>query len=159
MFKVQEVSDLEFSASVLKPGALYELRTKHPLIDYVGYLRDSNNVFWLVFIQVSLQNYKDHTPMSDIFHKPPSKRSVPRELKGSKKHTLYSFYLNLAKITEDQEANVIFLYVSPEETDASNVLPLLQMEIKKAKRKQKMNVGVLTKLSKFFTTMMEFSKQ
>ena len=94
ILKVQEVSDLELSACVIKPGTLYKLRTKYPLIDYVGYLQDSSklNMYWLVYIQVSLQIHKDH------------------------------------------EANIIFIYVSPEETKSDNA-------------------------SELFTTMLEFSKQ
>ena len=56
ILRVTHVTDLEAPADKLYPGFLYELRTRHPILDYVGYLEDFRKESYLVFVQVSLQN-------------------------------------------------------------------------------------------------------
>lgn len=59
----------------------------------------------------------------------------PLELKGSKAQTLSSYYRNLSKIrTDDTEAKVMLLYISPKETDTKNPLPSLQEKVKKERK-------------------------
>lgn len=55
------MTDLEVPANKLYPGFLYELRARHPILDYVGYLES-----YLVFVQVSLQKNKDHVEMYNV---------------------------------------------------------------------------------------------
>ena len=147
--------------SDLKVNTLYELRTSHPIIDCVGHLEDAKGTQWLVFIQVSLQKYKTHRKLCDILRRFKSKKHTPRELRNSR-FTLYTYYRHLVRIaSDDNEAKVALLYVSPEETNTENVslvLPSLQNSLKKFKNlKQKLHVGILSKNdSPFYNTMLEF---
>ena len=71
--QVDAVKQLEPLQDKLQEGILYELKTNHPIVDGIGYLCDTKGEFWLVFIQVSLQTYKKHRSMCDIFKRPPNK--------------------------------------------------------------------------------------
>ena len=146
--------------SQLLPSRLYELRSHHPIVDSVGRLQDTEKNYWLVFIQVSLQAYEDHRKMCDMFHKPPSKRHVPQELKDDKGNmSLYSFYRTLFNIKYEEKANVMLLYVSPEETAEKSkiILPTLQQSIKELRFiNQKLHVAVLSARSSFFHVMKDF---
>lgn len=74
-FSFESVISLESPPSQLHLNNLYELRSQHQVIDCVGCLQgDKEKDFWLVFIQVSLQAYKEHRKMCDLFHKPTSKQ-------------------------------------------------------------------------------------
>ena len=151
---VAHVTDLEGPADKLYPGFLYELRARHPILDYVGCLQDIRKEYYLVFVQVSLKKYNDHSEMSNVFLRPKNKRATPDELKDSKQTNLYSFYLNLAK--SYHPLNIIFLYVSPEETNSVNILPKLKAKIKEAKVKETIRVGVLTNTSDFYSNMLSY---
>ena len=45
----------------LTTGSLHEMRARYPVVDAVGYLQEyRSGRKWLVFIQISLQNYNEH---------------------------------------------------------------------------------------------------
>ena len=151
----------------MHPSHLYELRSHHPIVDSVGRLQNTEKNNWLVFIQVSIQAYEDHTNMCDMFHKPPdmfhkppSKRHVPQELKGVKGNmSLHSFYRTLFNIKYEEKENVMLLYVSPEEIAEKSkiILPTLQQSIKELRFiNQKLHVAVLSTSSTFFRVMKDF---
>lgn len=73
---------------------LYELRSCHPIIDFIGYLQDSNsNTMWLVFIQISLMKYSNHkAQLGNIFKRNPMKGTTPKELKNCSQLSYYSYY-------------------------------------------------------------------
>lgn len=51
----------------LEKGILYQLRINHPIIDAVGLLH-GNGKWWLVFVQVSVQSYINHSSkLADLF--------------------------------------------------------------------------------------------
>ena len=70
---------------------------------------------WLVFIQTYLSAYDEHqSKLSNLLTLPNKK---PKELKGSRQRTLYSYYNQLAG---NEVKNVLFIYVSPEEMDSDD---------------------------------------
>ena len=154
-FFIASMMTLDSITSKFDPKSLYELRRQHPIVDSVGYLQDEFNRFWLVFIQVSLQAYKDHRKMCDLFHKPPSRKNTPRELINKRNMSLYSYYRRLCGIQYQENANIMLLYVSPMEinnVDPTNVLPSLQESINKLKKvKQEIHVAILSKHSTFYS--------
>ena len=86
----------------MRKNELYELRVMHPTIDGVGLLREEGSCEdWLVFIQVSLSHYSRHcSKLPDIFKNKYSTKSMPLELKNSKKGTSF-FYRRLAGIKKN----------------------------------------------------------
>ena len=79
-FKISLVTRLGSHPTALC-NTLYELRRQYPIIDCVGYLPDLHGMYWLVFIQVSLQSYEGHKNLCNMFRKAPPKSHVPEELK------------------------------------------------------------------------------
>ena len=115
-------------------STLYELRRQHPAIDAVGLLKDESGQNWLVFIQVSIQRYQDHQSMIKLFHKPPSIRHTPTELKKNKTISLYTFYKRLCITSSMTDIKVMLVYVSPLEQIAEiNMLSHLHDEVKQLK--------------------------
>ena len=136
----------------LQRGVLYDLRSRHPTIDGVGLLYEEVTLIpWLVFIQISLSRYDEHrSKLSDLLSLP---KEEPKELKGSRQKTLYSYYKRLGG---DEVEKVMFLYVSPEEMDCNNspILPSLHKYLTKAKNNQ-MHFGILSGKSKFMSFLQE----
>jgi len=118
-------------------------------------LKIKNEQYWVVFIQVSLQTYYDHKKkLTDMFHKPPSLKSTPIELKKKRNISLYTYYRRSFCIKYENKVNVILLYVSPMEMGdrgQKETLPMLQESIKSLKHvKQVIHVGILSNASSFF---------
>lgn len=160
-FSISSVTRLDTKPpDTLSNGILYEFRSQHPIVDCVGYLQNETKTKWLVFIQVSLQAYRDHQNMVDFFHKPPSARHVPKEIKETPNLSLYTFYRKLCNLENDNTTKVMMLYVSPREANIkapASLLPELQEGIKKLTHvKQQMHVGILSEKSSFYEVKEEF---
>ena len=138
----------------LQTGTLYELRTCHPALDAVGLLNEKGTAkSWLVFIQISLTEYKHHrSKISNILIPPKSKKSMPS---SSAANTLYSYYRNLANLSSrDDDKDVIFVYVSPQDTDTVT-LSNLKEEIRNKTLNQSIHVGVVSSKSSFYPCILE----
>lgn len=59
--RITDVVELDGDKDNLAIGSLYKMRAQYPIVDTIGHLKQHNSENkWLVFIQVSLQRYKDH---------------------------------------------------------------------------------------------------
>ena len=89
-----------------------------------------------------------------MFHKPPSLRSTPTELKNKRNISLYTYYRRSFRIKYEDRENIMLLYVSPMEMGdrgQKETLPMLQESIKSLKHvKQEIHVGILSNSSSFF---------
>ena len=83
--KINCLGNTKFFA-VLERGVLYELRASNPTVDGVTLLKDDREIYWLVFMQVSLQAHEQHRDLCNLFHKPLSKRQPGSTTKPSKSH-------------------------------------------------------------------------
>ena len=137
----------------LQTGILYELRTRHPALDAVGLLNEKS---WLIFIQISLTEYKHHrSKISNILIPPKSKKSMPPEISSSAAKTLYSYYRNLANLSSrDDDKDVIFVYILPQDTDTVT-LSNLKEEIRNKTLNQSIHVGVVSSKSSFYPCILE----
>ena len=122
----------------------YELKRLHSIVDCVGYLIDENRNQWLVFIQISLQRYRTHRKLCDMF----------RHNVQNASWSIYTYYRQLFSI-KYKSTKVLLLYISPRETELP-ISPDLQSSVKKHKINQQMYVGVLAKDATFYKEMMEF---
>ena len=131
---------------------LYELKRAHPIVDFVGNLKASGGggEEWLVFIQISLQTYKDHkSKLVDMFK---------RNSRNTKNKTwsLYTEYINKFSIGyTNNSKNVLLLYISPQEKDVAkfrvDVGDIVTVN-------QKIHVGLLAKDAPFYQEMENFEK-
>ena len=95
----------------LHEGVLYHLREKHPVIDAVGLLRDSEKELWLVLIQISMSTYQTHRSKA---------QNVKDFVNGAEKatcicniqHTLLSYY---EKLVLGVSFKSLYVYVSPKQ--------------------------------------------
>ena len=152
---VSSVGCLQYCGSSLSVNALYEMSSRYPLLDFVGYLTDNSGVRWLVFLQLSLKPYDKHVSISGIFKK---QKYTPKEINNSPFYTLYSYYRNLGGIKEaDSSAKVILGYISPQELEFEDrILPDLQDEIKQVRKNQEMHVAIVQQNSGFYSTILQF---
>jgi len=126
------VQKLDVPLTTMNVGFLYQLRARHPQIDGLGLLcEEKQKKQWLVFVQVSISLYKDHkSKLSKLTH---VCQQRPQELsKVTGRTTLFSYYKNIAKISED--TNILFLYISTAEVygeSTTTVLPDLRDEFTK----------------------------
>ena len=156
-FTVLFVDKLTPDLTQLQTGILYELRTRHPALDAVGLLNEKGTAkSWLVFIQISLTEYKHHrSKISNILIPPKSKKSMPPEISSSAAKTLYSYYRNLANLSSrDNDKDVIFVHVSPQDTDTVT-LSNLKEEIRNKTLNQSIHVGVVSSKSSFYPCILE----
>lgn len=101
-----------------------------------------------------MTEYKHHrSKISNILIPPKSKKSTPPETSSSAK-TLYSYYRNLANLSWHDNQDVIFVYVSPQDTDTVTLLNL-QEEIRNNKLNQPIYVGVVLSKSSFYPCILE----
>lgn len=108
---------------------LYELWNRHPVIDCVGYvtsLVNGSKRDCLVFIQLSLQKYRDHTRLSEVFRKQPTKQHLPKDMVDSKL-SLFLYYLKLCE--PKSEDMILFMYISPEETEELSLLQSIRNDM------------------------------
>lgn len=73
---ISSVVSLSLLDTEVKQGILYEMRASYPVVDAVGYLKGNDENRWLVFIQVSLQEYVKHRSLCDLFHRAPMHSGV-----------------------------------------------------------------------------------
>ena len=134
----------------LKENVLYELQRAHPIVDCVGYLKDDGNADWLVFVQISLQLYKDHpTKLSKMFK---CNSGNPK----NKSWSLYTHYRQAYKIDyRDSSMRTLLLYVSPSE---SEITALMKDSIKEVHINQILNIGVYRMGSPYHEEMQRFEK-
>ena len=158
-FSIQAVT---FFQDRLNRGDLYELWYQHAVIDFVGCLKHSDNdLYALVMIQLSLQKYTVHKKLSELFTQPPPKSHVP-ECMEKTGLTLFSYYLQLANLHKEKEIEVIFIYISPEEQNISELLCQLQDDLKgygnKLPKLLKLRVcvGTLHRESEFYPNMVTY---
>ena len=64
---IEKVLQQETVDATIQQNTLYELRTSHPIVNALGYLHETDDTYWLVFIQISLQRYEDHQSLCDLF--------------------------------------------------------------------------------------------
>ena len=97
---------------LLADNEIYHLRPKHPAIDGVCVAVDSKNDRYLLLLQVSLRKYRLHESKGkDI------RNRVDKIFEGKVQDgTIAEYYKHLAKVEQDE--NVIFVYVSPNEDKA-----------------------------------------
>ena len=71
-FKIDKIQELSLQQNHLDTNALYEMRASYPIVDAVGHFQEiTSGQNWLVFIQISLQEYERHRCLSDLFHRSP----------------------------------------------------------------------------------------
>lgn len=106
--------------SMLIPGYMYHLRPGHPAIDGVC-VASIKSEKYLLLLQVSLCSYSNHlSKASDIrLEVTKQERKLAEELKLPTASTsIAQYYQHLGgKITEEK---VIYVYISPKETDPPN---------------------------------------
>ena len=101
---------------------MYELKIMHPVLDFVGYLQSCDKKMYLVFVQLSLQTYKAHRKLSEIFRVSPSKIVCQK----FSSYSLFDFYYKLIETKEVDK--IVFLYISPEE-ESTSLLKQLQTDL------------------------------
>lgn len=85
---IDKVVDLNGTETELTIGSLYQLKSRFPIIDAVGYLKDLEaGKNWLVFIQLSIQDHKIHRSMFDVFSIPSSR---------SRNDTIFDYFKQLS---------------------------------------------------------------
>lgn len=141
---------------------LYELYTRHPVIDCVGYISSvvqGCTTKYLALIQLSLQRYQSHTKMSEAFRKLPNQCRVPEDMKNL---SVFDFYLKLGKLKD--EDNILFIYISPEETEVKPLLQSIKSDIKPVAQqyanciKNKIHFGAIPHESQLYSEMGQFRK-
>ena len=103
----------------MQRNTLYELRTSHPIVDALGYLHQTDDTYWLVFIQISLQRYEDHRSLCDLFKRAPKNSKVRCNM------SLFTYYKHLLGIGSSFQ-NILLLYVSPTAKDVNSLSKLKQ---------------------------------
>jgi len=77
-------------------NTLYHLRNDHPIIDGVGLLQNLGGEMWLVFVQVSIQCYDQHSSsLQNLFQN--KKGKGYQELTGDFS-SMFDYYQNLANL-------------------------------------------------------------
>ena len=142
-FHVCHVKDCMSDLKELDIGVLYALRSSHPTIDGVGLLNQKDqDDLWLVFVQVSLEDYSKHSKISGLFSKP--QRSKPELSK--KLPTYFSYYMSLAVNCK----KIILIYVSCQ--NSKTTLDQLQKVYGKisVKDKERIYIGAVSENSAFY---------
>ena len=119
-------------------GSLYEMRARYPIVDAVGYLKETTSEEkWLAFIQLSISSHARHKSMHGVFKKAP-RGVLNKSSKGKQSPTIFKYYRELCKETS-KPMKVLLLYISPKEYFKTSteqeekdpiLLPNLKQEIK-----------------------------
>ena len=138
-FCIEGVLQQETVDAIVQRNMLYELRTSHPIVDALGYLREADGMYWLVFIQISLQRYEAHGSLCDIFKRAPKNLKVPRNV------SLFTYYKHLFGIGSNFQ-NILLLYVSPTAKDVNSLSKLNQQisELSNENLKENLKHSVLS---------------
>ena len=136
--QICNVVELIETDTQLITGSLYEMRARYPIVDAVGYLKETTSEEkWLVFIQLSISSRTRHKSMHDVFKKAP-RGTFNKSSKGKRSPTIFKHYRGLCKETS-KPMNVLLLYISPKEYFKTSkeqeekdpiLLPNLKQEIK-----------------------------
>ena len=145
-------------------GCLYELWGREPAIDclaYVTALVNGQHKDCLAFIQLSLQPFRRHSPLSNVFRSSPKKSHMCEELKGLGL-SIFEYYLRLCTSTSD-ETIILFMYISPAENDELSLLTEIKDDLKPFIQQYKANhlknpiyFGTSAFESEFHSKMLEF---
>ena len=134
----------------LEKNVLYELKRAHPIVDCVGHLTDDGNIEWLVFVQISLQPYKDHPKKLSKMFNCNSGNPV------NKSWSLYTHYRHAYDIDyRSSSIRALLLYVSPSQ---SEVTALMKESIQRVNIHQPLRVGVYQVGSPYYEEMERFEK-
>jgi len=136
----------------VKVDELYELERAHRIVDFVGHLRACSGEEWLLFIQISLQNYTKHkSKLVDVFKKNSGNTT-------NRSWSMYTEYRNKYSISrKDSSKKVLLLYISPTETDLATLYGKVDHNIS-SHISQSVYMGLLTTSSPFYNEMMDFYK-
>ena len=96
--------------NLLMENQICHLRPSHPAIDGVCVAVDSIGVKYLLLLQVSLSEYRQHVSKGIDIKRPVDQNFEGKVLSGK---TIAEYYKHYAGVKEDK--NVIYVYVSPKE--------------------------------------------
>lgn len=108
-FYVHHVKGCMSDVKELDIGVLYALRSKYPTIDGVGLLNQKyQNYPWLVFAQVSLQDYSKHSKLLTFLA---NQDIVNQNFRRNYLHIIYISYMSLVT----NHKNIILIICSTSE--------------------------------------------
>ena len=150
---VVHVEDCFSKITAMHQGILYALRSGHPVIDGVGFFVQSD-VKWLVFIQISLSNYKNHdNKLSSLFPRPKTKHS--KAMSQEIQNISQSYFTYYKALVNDDNLNVLLVYVSLQ--NSTKIIQQLEKDVWSnipSQYKQKSHVGIISTQSDFYKQQM-----